>query len=594
MDDQVTVHLNPPHPNPLPEGEGVDGSLPAHLSISRRDEAHPPAAGRRWNSDWLIWLALLVTVAGPFLLAGQDSGAALHYDRRLVILTPHHERIRQEIGNAFVEDWRERTGETVYLDWRTPGGSSEITLFLKSEFAGAFEYHWVNHLRRRWSQPLARAFADPRTTPDRSSPAEWEARQAFLASNVGVGVDLLFGGGSYDFQQQADAGYLVAGGAGIGLLSLRDRHPDWFTPAIYPEAVGGEPFRDRENRWMGVELATFGIVYNRDVLRRLGIDREPEQWVDLADTRLAGQVAMSDPTKSGSVAKAFELIIQQQMQQAVSRHLAADLATGAAEAAGIREGWREGLKLIQRMSANARYFTDSAAKIPLEVARADAAAGMAIESYGKATEEFVRRPDGQSRVGFVAPLGGTSLSVDPIALLRGAPEPRLATEFMEFVLSPRGQKLWAFRPGTPDGPVSTALRRLPVRRDFYSDANRPWMTEPDAQPYVQAGRFVYHSHWTAPLYGAIRFLIRVMCVETHPEQRQAWRALIDRGMPAAALAAFHDLSGFDHDDVQRRIVPILQGKDKLGEVRLARELSAAFRQRYERARRLALDGKAGS
>jgi len=216
---------------------------------------------------------------------------------------------------------------------------------------------------------------------------------------------------------------------------------------------------------------------------------------------------------------------------------------------------------------------------------------MAIESYGKATEDFVRQADGHSRVGFVAPLGGTSLSVDPIALLRGAPEPRLATEFMAFVLSPRGQKLWAFRPGTPEGPVATALRRLPVRRDFYTDANRPHMTEPDAQPYAQAGHFVYHPAWTASLYGAIRFLIRVMCVETHPEQRQAWRALIDRGMPAAALTAFHDLSGFDYDEVQRRIVPILRGKDKLGEVRLARELSAVFRRRYERARDLVQSGR---
>jgi ABC-type Fe3+ transport system substrate-binding protein len=201
-------------------------------------------------------------------------------------------------------------------------------------------------------------------------------------------------------------------------------------------------------------LATFGIVYNRDVLRRLGIAREPEQWMDLTDPRLAGQVAMADPTKSGSVAKAFELIIQQQMQQAVTSRQAAGIEASAAEAAGIREGWREGLKLIQRMSANARYFTDSAAKIPLEIARADAAAGMAIESYGKATEDFVRQADGHSRVGFVAPLGGTSLSVDPIALLRGAPEPRLATEFAGSCSHPGGRN---------SGPSGPEPRRDPSR-----------------------------------------------------------------------------------------------------------------------------------
>jgi len=34
MDERVKVHLNPPHPSPLPEGEGVDVSLPTHSSIS--------------------------------------------------------------------------------------------------------------------------------------------------------------------------------------------------------------------------------------------------------------------------------------------------------------------------------------------------------------------------------------------------------------------------------------------------------------------------------------------------------------------------------------------------------------------------------
>jgi hypothetical protein len=133
------------------------------------------------------------------------------------------------------------------------GGSSEIALFLKSEFAGAFEYHWETAFATALESAAGPCFRRSAHFGSGQPPGVGSA-QAFLASNVGVGVDLLFGGGSYDFQQQAEAGYLVAGGAGIGLLSLRDRHPDWFTPEVYPEAVGGEPFRDRENRWIGVEL----------------------------------------------------------------------------------------------------------------------------------------------------------------------------------------------------------------------------------------------------------------------------------------------------------------------------------------------------
>jgi ABC-type Fe3+ transport system substrate-binding protein len=535
-----------------------------------------------------IILALLLTLIAPFLLRSADT--PLGYDRRLVILSPHNERVRREIGHAFTRYWKARTGEAVYLDWRIPGGSSEIAMFLKSEFSGAFQYEWEHRAGKAWTHAIAGAFANPRIhAPPAAAGAEAEARRHFLESAAGIGVDLLFGGGSYDFQQQADAGYLVArnhdGRFGPG--SVIDRHPDWFTAPVMPASVSGEPFRDRDARWIGVVLASFGIVYNRDVLRRLGIGFDLAQWHDLADPRLAGQVALSDPTKSGSVAKAFELMIQQQMHEAVSR-LTGRLPRDKAESAGIRSGWDKGLRLIQRISANSRYFTDSAAKIALEVSRGDAAAGMAIDSYGRATEDYVRRPDGSSRVGFVPPRGGTSVSVDSIAMVRGAPDPELATAFIEFVLSPEGQTLWAFRPGTPGGPVDTALRRPPIRKDVYTDANRRYMSDSHENPYAQAESFVYRPDWTAPAFGAIRFLVRVMCADTHLEQKRAWQALIQHGFPPEAVDAFHDLDGVGYEDAIERIGPLLKGKDKLEEVRLARELADAFRERYERAYRLAV------
>jgi len=72
----------------------------------------------------------------------------------------------------------------------------------------------------------------------------------------------------------------------------------------------------------------------------------------------------------------------------------------------VREGWPRGLASIQDISANARYYTDQSPKIPLEVTKGDAAAGMCIDYYGRSAEEKVRQPNGWSRVGFVAPMGG--------------------------------------------------------------------------------------------------------------------------------------------------------------------------------------------
>src|SRR5207248_2033648 len=100
----------------------------------------------------------------------------------------------------------------------------------------------------------------------------------------------------------------------------------------------------------------YGILFNRDAWRRVGLEREPSQWSDLADARLIGEVGLADPTKSGSVAKAFENIIQQQMQRRLQSsagapgrddgiHSLAPAATN--ESRAIRQGWLDGMRMIQ-------------------------------------------------------------------------------------------------------------------------------------------------------------------------------------------------------------------------------------------------------
>lgn len=572
--------------------------------LRRAAELASPFA-RRWKKELCVALALVVVLVGPFLLRPADSVAPSRYDRRLVIISPHHEKIRHEFGHAFSKFWKETRGETLYVDWRVPGGTSEIAMFLKSEFVGAFQHHWQAELGKAWSAEVAGSVLNSKikTTaePGAALSSAQEARRAFLESQVSVGVDLFFGGGAFDFQQQAEAGVLVSGGAKepkTGLAALRERHADWFSDAVIPEAVSGEPFHDPEMRWSGTCLSSFGIVFNREVLRRLGVEKEPSSWEDLADPRLFGQVALADPTKSGSVTRAFEMIIQQKMQAKIAElQKLAETQPGKfksasdLEAEGIRRGWEAGMQLIQRISANARYFTDSSPKIPLEVSRGDAAAGMCIDFYGRTAEDEVRGADGRSRVGFVAPLGGTSIGADPIGMLRGAPEPEAATVFMEFVLSERGQKLWGLRKGMPGGPAHAALRRLPIRRDFYTATTEPLMSDPSEKPYEKAGAFVYHPERTGPLFNAIRLLIRVMCIDSHHEQKDAWKALIEAEFPEGATARFHDVKLTSYDNAAGNITAILRSRDKVQEVRKARELGDLFRRNYELARELAIAGR---
>ena len=49
----------------------------------------------------------------------------------------------------------------------------------------------------------------------------------------------------------------------------------------------------------------------------------------------------------------------------------------------IEQGWIDGVRLMQRIGANARYFTDTSTKIPVDVSMGNAAAGLAIDFYGR-------------------------------------------------------------------------------------------------------------------------------------------------------------------------------------------------------------------
>lgn len=530
----------------------------------------------------LIIFALVAVVALPFLLRPKQAALA-KADDTLVIITPHNEAIRYEYTQGFREWYQRKTGRTVAVDWRVIGGTSEINRFIDSEYTAAFQNYWTNKLHRDWSNEVLNAYANPRLNPDTSpgddSP-EIAARRAFLASDVSCGIDLFFGGGSIDYSKHADAGRLVDS----GILRM---HPEWFGDGVIPQAFTGEDYWDKQGRWVGDVLSSYGIIYNRDVLKKLGIAHEPRAWADLQDPRYLAQVALCDPTKSSSIAKAFDNLIQQQMHQQWDQLAAATGRDRASlEPQAVREGWERGLRMVQRIGANARYFTDTSQKTPIDVAQGNAAAGMCIDFYGR-DRDSAPGLDGRPRLGYFSPVGGTVLSSDPLAVLRGAPHREVAVAFIEYSLSMEGQLLWNYRVGAPGGPQRYALRRMPIRRDFYTTERRALRTDPDDNPYDTPQQLIYQPAWTSGIVREIAFVIRVMCQDTHPELTAAWKEIIAAGMPADALAVMSDVSAISYEQMNGRIKTALNSKNKVDEILLARELANHFREQYLRAAELA-------
>ncbi len=506
----------------------------------------------------IIILALVATVALPFALRPKQVSAE-KADATLVLVTPHNEAIRHEYGHGFRDWYRAKTGKTVAIDWRVIGGTSEIARFLEGEYVASFQNVWTQKLGKTWSVEVQAGFQNPKLPADAPAIVK-EARAAFLASEAACGIDLFFGGGTYDFDKQAKAGRIVDSG-------ILKKHPEWFTDAVIPRSYAGEEYWDKEGRWIGCVLSAYGVIFNRDSLQRLGIEHEPLQWADLQDPRLMGEVALCDPTKSGSIAKAFENVVQQQMQRRLNA-----LATESPkedvkvrEAKAVREGWI-------------------------------AAVGMCIDFYGRQQEEAVKRRGFSGRIGYSSPAGGSVSSVDPVALLRGAKNKEVAVAFIEYVLSMEGQKLWNFQPGAEGGPERFALRRLPVRRDFYAHAEWSALrSDPEAQPFEQKEQLIYRNEWTGGVFREMAFVIRIMCQDTHGELTSAWRAInaappVRRSVsspPTQALAVMADLSAVDYDRTGKEIRAALGSKNKVDEIHMANELGATFRKNYARAEAIA-------
>ncbi len=527
--------------------------------------------------------ALAAVISIPFLLkpeAEHDPRLATSPTQILNIITPHSESIRREFTAAFRHYMRRREGIDIFIEWRVPGGTSEIEKILDTEYTFAFKHVWKNQLGRSWTPEVAAAFNDRRLTlpedPVEDGPGE-SARRTFLDSEIGIGLDLFFGGGAYPFVVNSGKGYLVNSG-------IAERQARWFQPEVIPQVVGGEPFYDPEFRWLGTCLTTFGICLNHDAIARLNLQHEPVDWNLLGHAKLFKEVSIADPSTSGSVIKAFEMILQQQMRRALDAARPDESAEDA-----LARGWTAGMRLIRRIGANARYYANFAAKIPADVAAGNAAAGMCIDYYGRTFHERVQNRAGDSRMQFVTPEGGSSLSVDPIAMLRGAPNRRLALKFIEFTLSLEGQQLWNYRAGTPGGPKRQALRRLPVRKDIYQPEYLRHFADPDERPFEKSHLFHYEAAWTGRAFGAIRFILKSMCVDAHAELQDAWQALIEHNFPPVATALFDDVARVSYAVALGEISEILK-RSKLEQSRYARDLTAYFRSHYRRVVKLARSG----
>lgn len=417
------------------------------------------------RTDWLKWTflpALAIVLGVPFIFRPRAEAVDANA-RRLVIITPHNEQIRTEFGAAF-DRWHRQhyNGQGVVVDWRTPGGTSEIRRQLFAEYEAAIKRGPIE--------------------PGRMS------------------YDLLFGGGSYEHTQVKRTVSFTPpdGTTRSATLSIPvEFSPEQLDEWYGPNTIGRNVLYDPEGYWFGTAVSGFGIVYNTEVLARLGVP-PPQTWNDMTDPRLVGWVALADPGQSGSIATAVEVILQ-------------------------RLGWVEGWRLLRESSANARYFADSSSKIPIDVSLGEAAMGMCIDFYGRTQAQFIRNADGSERVAYVDPPLLSDIDPDPVSLLNGGPNQQLAIQFIEFCLTEEGQALWQFPVATGKdemGPRQFELRRLPARRIMYEKYLDRFVDRVNAFDLAEP-----IDSWNPSIRSFVAPLLGAMAIDNLDGLRAAWVAI---------------------------------------------------------------------
>lgn len=496
-------------------------------------------------------IGLLAIILGvPFVMSVVNRPPAPpEASRTLLIVTPHIPQIRQEFAEAF-EKWHKREfGEQVRVDIRTPGGTTEIRGQLDAQFRseivngrvrvdnghvllepGAAAYDLMfgggsyDHAQLarglKVSQdlygrsPLARALGldELDTALFAGQTVDTAAIEAAIGRALPKGV--VVSQASVDAVPQLEVTVSISAPAGLSQEQL----DEWFGENV----IGTQTLYDPDQYWIGTALSSFGIVYNRIICEQIGVG-VPHSFEDLTDFRYFGNIALADPRQSGSITTTFDSILGYY-------------------------GWSKGWAVLREMCANARSFTNASTKPPTDVSQGEAAAGLAIDFYGRGQAQAV----GGDRVGYSEPTGAVYVDADPISIMNGAPHPDLAKRFLEYVLSEEGQALWQFHAtgtqagadnpiganGEAMGPRVYELRRMPVRRVMY-EQYLPYLID-QVNPFELASK-TSNPGWRT----GVQMMMGAFAIDAGEEMKAAWAALnrarTTPGFPAATLAEMEQL-----------------------------------------------------
>jgi iron(III) transport system substrate-binding protein len=202
-----------------------------------------------------------------------------------------------------------------------------------------------------------------------------------------------------------------------------------------PNAKNVNPaFLDVDGYWTGVSLVVVGLLVNNDRLADKGLSM-PEAWTDLADPVYSDELMASNPTTSGT---------------------AYTTVSGVLQIMGEERGW----EFLDKMYANVPYLEKSGSGPAKKALAGEYAIGIVPDPHISP----LNNPD--APLVDIFPSDGVLAWPSPVAIVAGAKHSHNAKIFVDWCLSPEGQKvLMQASPRVPVTDVDT-IEGVPSLQDL--------------------------------------------------------------------------------------------------------------------------------
>jgi phosphoglycerate transport regulatory protein PgtC len=264
--------------------------------------------------------------------------------------------------------------------------------------------------------------------------------------------------------------------------SLLVAAPDLDNKAI-PARIGNYPINDPKGFYKGQALAGYGIMYNTRYLKANKL-AAPKEWDDLLKREWFGHVAMTSPSRSGTMHLTVETILQ-------------------------GEGWDAGWAKVLQMAGNSAQVTERSFGVPDGINNGQFGAGPVIDFFGLAGK-YSGFP-----VDFVYP-AMTSIVPANIALVAGSKNAAEAKKFIQYTLSQAGQELL----------LDPKISRLPVL-SYASFGNKIPAGYPDPQAIVKRAKVNFSADTSEARYAVVHSLFDQTITFRLRELQAATKAIHD-------------------------------------------------------------------